>query len=187
MSDRLAYEMRIPGTWLVLPDKDAALAISNQITTVLSAFDEATLALILFEQYQQRPRAGVSRDGWEMESQRKAQIQHRLEHEAAQGLRQLNDWDALHAEVTRVAMIEALQSGTLPRQVAHHEPFMYAKAFLYAADTIDKVLSVLAEHPDLPGAAKEACLAFTDVVPQLREVRNSAQHIEDRVRGLAGC
>lgn len=184
MNDRLAFELRIPGTWLTLPDRDAAWEVSGQIATVVSAFDEASLALIRFEQYQQRARPTDTHETWEAQAERKTQIRRHLEHEAAQGMRQFSDPAELYAEVARLDMIEAFHRGELPRQIAHHEPFMYAKAFLYAADTIDKVLSKLAEHPALLDEAKEACLAFKDVLPHLREVRNSAQHIEDRARGM---
>jgi hypothetical protein len=184
MNERLAFEITIPGTWLDLPDKDVAWDISNQISTVLSAFSEATLALIMFERYQLRPRSNHSREEWMAQSERRSQVQRRLEEEAITGGRTFHDWHELHAEAERVVMIEDFRNGELPREIAHNEPFILAKTFLYAADTMDRVLTRLAERSELPPAAIAACLAFKNVIPQLRGVRNSAQHIEDRARGL---
>lgn len=75
------------------------------------------------------------------------------------------------------------ERGELPRSVIHRLPFMYARAFLFALDSIEKVLKALAAS-DVPTAAAEARDDLLAALPTLTEVRNTAHHHEDRVRGL---
>lgn len=76
------------------------------------------------------------------------------------------------------------ERGELARSVRNHLPFMYAKAFLFALDSIVKALRILAASP-VPSAAAEALQELESAVPDITLVRNTAQHHEDRVRGLA--
>lgn len=75
------------------------------------------------------------------------------------------------------------ERGELPRTVRHHLPFMYAKAFLYALDSIMKALGVLTRSP-LQSKAAEALEELRASVPDIALIRNTAQHYEDRARWL---
>lgn len=72
----------------------------------------------------------------------------------------------------------------LPRQYEHRLPFINARTFLYALDTIGKVLVVVAEQYNLPPQAKAVCDKFQTLFPTLTPLRDTAQHIEDRARGV---
>jgi hypothetical protein len=87
-------------------------------------------------------------------------------------------------EAERVLMREKWERGVIPRQIRHHLPFICAKAFLTAADSIGKILMRLGERMDVPPETVAVCRGFYDSFPELREVRNSVQHIEDRGRGF---
>jgi hypothetical protein len=56
--------------------------------------------------------------------------------------------------------------------------------FLYALDAFDKFLGVLAREPNVPGEIAAFHGEIAEAFPHLRGVRNTAQHLEDRARGL---
>lgn len=184
MNDRLPFERRLPGTWINLPDQNAASEIRTQLYLVTSAFDEATMALVLFEHAQREPARAPDRDEWEADSQRRAEISRALEQQSARTPFDRDAWEKARVEADRILMREKWERGIVPRQIRHHLPFIYAKAFLAAADSIGKILMCLAERAAVPAETGVACRAFYDSFPELREVRNSVQHIEDRGRGL---
>jgi hypothetical protein len=72
----------------------------------------------------------------------------------------------------------------VPREFEHNIPFLYARAFLYALDAFDKILGVLAREAGVPPKLAEWHAQIEIQFPNLRGVRNTAQHIEDRGRGL---
>jgi hypothetical protein len=61
---------------------------------------------------------------------------------------------------------------------------MHARAFLYALDSFDKFLNVLKKTENVPTKIEEIHKEFGDSFPDLREVRNSSHHMEDRTRSL---
>jgi hypothetical protein len=73
--------------------------------------------------------------------------------------------------------------GELPRSVAHHLPIIYARAIVFALDSIQKALNVLAAAP-VPTAAGDAARDLSAAVPGLKQVRDTTHHHEDRLRGL---
>lgn len=184
MNDRLPFERRFPGTWIDLSDQHAAFEIRTQLHMVTSAFDEATMALVLFEHAQGEEAHAPSRDEWEADSRRRAEISGMLEQQSLSDPFNRDAWERARMEVERILMREKWERGIIPRQIRHHLPFIYAKAFLAAADSIGKILMRLGERSDVPSETVTACRGFYDSFPELREVRNSVQHIEDRGRGL---
>lgn len=186
MSDRLPFELQFPGMSIELPDQQAAWEIQTQLSIVESAFAEATIALILFEQSQRDPSVRPSREDWERDAQRRLELSRAIESQdrALEAWFDPAQWEKTRERVERQLVHENWDRGILPRQLRHFIPFIYAKSFLYAVDRIGKVLARLAERPDLPADAQGACKEFYASFPSLREVRNSAQHVEDRGRGL---
>ncbi|MFN7098300.1 MAG: hypothetical protein ACK4PR_12215, partial [Gammaproteobacteria bacterium] len=77
------------------------------------------------------------------------------------------------------------KSGRLPSSFNNSIMRMYARSFLYALDVFSQMLSVLAQellslNIDINQFNNEMTLAF----PDLRGVRNTSHHPEDRLRGL---
>jgi hypothetical protein len=61
---------------------------------------------------------------------------------------------------------------------------IYAKSFVYALDTITQIIRILEKQEQLSKAARIHCQKFLSQFGELRELRNSLQHIEDRLRGI---
>lgn len=94
------------------------------------------------------------------------------------------DWDDVHFETEVRFKREQWSNGRIPRAFEHNLPFIYARAFLYALDTFDKFLGVLAKEDNVPSAIKTFQEQIAEAFPDLRGVRNTAQHLEDRSRGF---
>jgi hypothetical protein len=84
---------------------------------------------------------------------------------------------------------EKWESGQIPDQFIHRVAFVHAGAFLYAADMIGKLLLKIATHPFLTDMEKTAIEQvrgkFLAQFPTLKDTRDSVQHYEERVQGMA--
>lgn len=176
------FEILVPGAWLSHADRDWSWRIQNQLQMLISQFFEANLALNLFVGASQNPPSFRDRDTWERDRQRLAEISRAVEQE--QGGWNVADWESVHLEAEVRFKREKWANGGIPREFEHNVPFLYARAFLYALDTFDKMLGVLGRESGVPADLADWHAKVEDAFPHLRGVRNTAQHIEDRARGL---
>lgn len=79
---------------------------------------------------------------------------------------------------------EEKEATGLPVSVMMRSAFIPAHAYLYALDTFREVLKVFSKMPDTSAAFATALATFDTAFPNLRDIRNSAHHMEDRVRRL---
>jgi len=61
---------------------------------------------------------------------------------------------------------------------------IYAKSFVYALDAAAQLIRVLKKQKQLSAMARDHCKRFLSQFGKLRDLRNSLQHIEDRLRGI---
>ncbi len=61
---------------------------------------------------------------------------------------------------------------------------VYARSFVYSLDSISKILKVLGKHSQAPDALREPISDYRLKFGNLRHIRDSAAHIEDRGRAL---
>jgi hypothetical protein len=177
------FEITTPGTWLDSDDRDWAWRIEGQLRSLKSQFFEANAALNLFASVQSIRPSFAGREGWERDSLRRAEIQTAVEQEFG-GHMSHENWEAIHLESEIRFKREKWANGGIPREFEHNMPFIYARAFLYALDAFDKFLGVLAKEPNVPSRVVELHEQIATSFPNLRGVRNSSQHLEDRSRGL---
>jgi hypothetical protein len=95
--------------------------------------------------------------------------------------------DAILDQLKEAQMVLTLFQGAS----AHDNPsvdcrlrFLYARSFIYALDAAGQLIQVLKGNEHLPATALSHCEQFLSQFGVLRDLRNSLQHIEDRVRGL---
>jgi hypothetical protein len=74
--------------------------------------------------------------------------------------------------------------GEMPISMVNRSLFMHARSFLYALDTFHELVKKLEAQPSSPSGIANILAAFAQHFPGLRDVRNSAHHVEDRVLGL---
>lgn len=154
-----------------------------QLRSLESQFFEANAALNLFAYAQSIRPSFADQDAWQLDSQRRAEIRREVELEIG-GHMSHENWDAISFETEVRFKREKWVNGTTPREFEHNLPFIYARAFLYALDAFDKFLGVLAKEPSVPQRVSELQQQIATDFPDLRGVRNTSQHLEDRSRGL---
>ncbi len=67
-------------------------------------------------------------------------------------------------------------------EVESRRRFLYARVFVYALDAARAFVKIVSELPSLGPATSAACGAFLQQFGYIRDIRNSLQHIEERVR-----
>ncbi len=177
------FEIITPGTWLDYDNRDWEWKIQNQLRSLESQFFEANAALNLFVNAQSIRPSFADRDNWERDSQRRSEIQRAVEQERG-GFNSPENWDEIRFETEVRFKREKWSNGGVPQEFEHNLPFIYARAFLYALDGFDKFLGVLAKEENVPEELAKFHAQIAEKFPHLRGVRNTAQHREDRARGL---
>ena len=71
-----------------------------------------------------------------------------------------------------------------PSSCASRLRSLYARCFVYALDAAGQLIRVLQEYDQLPSSARRQCKRYLSQFVAVRDLRNSLQHIEDRLRGL---
>jgi hypothetical protein len=71
-----------------------------------------------------------------------------------------------------------------PPSSARRLRFLYAKSFVYSLDVAGQLVRILAGLTPLPEEALSCCAKFQANFGALRDLRNTLQHVEDRLRGL---
>jgi hypothetical protein len=153
-----------------------------------SALSDVAISLALFEQARASSRAEVAPERENRERPNVAEQTVRARYEVALSAEKDPDmaWSmamATNEQLRAEVQLARWEAGEVPRSYRHRLPFLYAKAFTYALDTIAKTLRTLGSLENAPQAAGHACDVFDQAFPRLVHVRNSAHHPEDRVRG----
>ena len=177
------FEIVTPGTWLDYDDRAWSLRIQSQLRSLEAQFFEANAALNLFVDEQSIRRSFAARRNWERDSQRRSEIQHAVEQERGDSMSH-EQWDEIRFEAEVRFKREKWSNGGVPREFEHNLPLIYARAFLYALDAFDKFLGILSKEANVPEQVAKFHAQIAEEFPQLRAVRNTAQHLEDRARGL---
>lgn len=177
------FEVIKPGTWLVSDDREWSWEVEGLLRHLESQFFEANLTLNMFLQSCNQRRNVSTSDQWEIDSKRRSEIRKEIEKHYDNPYEH-KVWDEIHLETEIRFKREKWQGGQLPREFIHNQSFIYARAFLYALDSFDKFLKVLKDYKNTPLIIKELHDELGEIFPDLRAVRNSAQHMEDRARGL---
>ena len=180
------FELVVPGTWLDHEGRDWSWKVEGLLRNLQSQFFEANLALNLFSSSQQaRALPAMNRDKWERDAQRRSEIQQIVEQEKGD-INSHENWEEVRFETDIRFKREQWAAGTIPRELEDNTSFLYARAFLYALDGFDKFLGVLAKTENIPAQVTDIHQRMAITFPNLRGVRNSAQHQEDRARSLGG-
>lgn len=177
------FEIVTPGTWLDNEDRGWSWKVGNLLQSLKSQYFEANLALNLFTAVRTTRPSFAERENWEQDSQRRNKIRQEVEQEYG-GFAGHEHWDDIQFETEVRFKREKWSNGEQPREFEHNLPFIYARAFLYALDSFDKFLRVLSREEGVPAIVEELHGQLGNAFPDLRRVRNTAQHLEDRSRAL---
>jgi hypothetical protein len=181
------FELTQAGRWLDgISDPAASHELQSLLHLLESCITDAAISLALFEATSHVPFPSHDPAKWERERAQESEIRARLESELPTDLPMDERWKA-RSRIDEAARVEAKrarwEAGEMPSSYSHRLPFIHAKTFLYALDSLQKSLAILAKKPDAPAAVGAALVEFQHAFPHLRDLRDSAHHVEDRVQG----
>ena len=173
--------LRFPGGFLAGADRDANFAVQSLMYVLESALSDAAIALGWF--VSERNKRSGDRAVWDRSSAIRRQAEAAVEADS-RSLSSVHDRDARQIAVDDRALQIAAEQGVVPAAYEHRNVFIHARTFLYSLDTIAKSTRVLATYPDHPEEIVSVIAEWEKVFPNLKGVRDSAHHAEDRARGL---
>lgn len=154
------------------------------------AIQEANVVLNMFDQARATDRTS---DTFEKEFELRTKISREVEAELfPNGMFPMGDfgadfrseYDKRRARVEAVVRHRLWNSGFLPQGHLNKPPFIFAKAFIHSLDLFGKFLEDIANDRAAPDGIKFALSKYFEALPDLKGVRNSIQHAEDRSKGM---
>lgn len=116
-------------------------------------------------------------------SQRRAEIEQSVISEF--NLKYPYDHEKIFFETEKVLRKEKIESGVVPVFVNQSPQGIYAKAFLTAFALIKKIINQLRCEEGTPEDLDEIFSMLNSYFPHLTAVRDSTQHAEERIQGMA--
>lgn len=177
------YEIIKLGTWIKSDDEIFQKNATILINLVLSNFHDANIALNEFNKLQ-KELFDVSKRGL---APMKAYYRKKdeLRYEITQEKTQFNAHEQLETidlEVTKRLNRMAWERGQLPSNFPNSKLRIFARAFVYAIDGIQKSIEKIAIlHPEIAGLV-EIKSEFNQTLGSNKDIRDSAHHQEDRAR-----
>lgn len=177
-------ELTYPGTWLDYPDQEWARQVESLLRQLEATLADAAIALSLFERERQRSARAHNRAQWEADAKRRQEIETEIAAQRGIDRYSSDHWEELYLLADIAFKREKWQRGELPDSYEHRLPFLYAKSYLFAMDRLDRTAGVLGKQLEVPKSVADASDLLLELMPNLRGVRNSVAHNEDRSRGL---
>ncbi|EFJ6794686.1 hypothetical protein A2F76_002216 [Escherichia coli] len=178
------FELIKPGSNLKFENRELEWTFNNLLSHLETAFYDANVALNLFEQERTKNNSKFDNisQTWQADVQKRQALEMLVCKEF--GYQPYEYSEQVFSEVELRLKREKWNNGEYPLAHQHRLIFLHAKSFLYALDAIDKFLKVISKENGAPENIKKLHEQLSKDFPDLRKVRNSAQHMEDRVRGL---
>lgn len=178
-----------PGHFIQHEDKAFIWRLDSLLRHLETSFYEANVALNLFyyEMNKPLPFEDYTAEKYHSEDQarREKEAKIRLEFSTKALAHQSDEHDDyIRFEVDRRVKIEKWSQGEQPLSHSERVIFLHAKSFLNSLDTFDRFMKVISEEPAAPAELQNLHAEIGREFPQLRAVRNSTQHLEDRALGL---
>lgn len=155
------------------------------INYITDSFYEAHSALYLLSNYSVpiKQDYATHRANRLLISQRRSEIEKLVISEF--NLKYPYDHERIFFETEKILRKEKLESGVVPVFVNQSPQGIYAKAFLTAFALIKKIIDQLRREEGTPDALDEIFNLLNSYFPHLTDVRNSTQHVEERIQGMA--
>ncbi|AKT28216.1 hypothetical protein RYA05_25195 [Pseudomonas syringae pv. actinidiae] len=178
------FEITVPGMSLDYADRDWCRNVENLLRGLRSEFFKANCALILFDQTTQSERDFQTvKAQWQADRTRVSDLVSSTTQDRTFNYDR-DKYQDIYFQAQTIVKREHWAAGELPKEFDYQLPFIYAQTFVYALDSFEKLLGVISKIENIPEEISNLHEEITEVFPHLREVRNSAHHMEDRLRGL---
>ncbi|HDC4553684.1 TPA: hypothetical protein O8U07_001601 [Enterobacter kobei] len=180
------FELETKGMRIVGEDKNYTWETSNLLHQLISSFYEANAALILyikhddalFEELSSPPSSPPTDEEW-------AEGVKERERLASEVIEEFgippDDWNEIYYQVDLKSKRTKWLQGSVPRQIESAEHQIYAKAFVYAFDTIVETLKNLKEREGVSEVVAKKIEEIKEAFPDLKGIRDTAHHMGDRI------
>ena len=183
------FEIACPGLWVDLEDKDLGLRVGGYVDDLRIRLGEAATILELFEQAQNERHTrteemmNADADAIEDSAERRQfdELTRQMIEAPEKGADFLRDWQVRQ----RLKLRRQWDGGVVPNEYSRQLPFIYARAFLFAMWTIGNAFKCVAQCEDLPPESIDACNEFHSALPDLKGLRDSSAHVDERIDGKA--
>lgn len=185
------YILVRPGLRLKMPSSSDAHSL---VSAAISKFISANLALFLFDQEYHKPRSSPM-DSLEDAESRRREATLKVMRSVFKGievdssnvdhfLRSLSreSYENIINRVGETIIEEEWRNGRVPREMEFEKRLLFAHSFLDAVSMLGNLIGKIASEDSMDSKVIDACGIFDAEFPQIKRVRNSAQHLEDRIR-----
>jgi len=178
-------EITTPGAWLDYEDREWVRGVGRVLIALKDQFFTANAALNLYEQSQAAVASGpdVFMERYAEEPARKV-LRKQVIAELQLPAGATPNMQLVGREVDRRLRRQKWDQGVVPFDFRLKQVTIHAHAFIFAIDMFEKLLGVLAKIEAVPQEVARQHAQLLDHFPDLRGVRNTLHHVEDRVRGL---
>jgi hypothetical protein len=177
------------GTWIEGLEDRVGREVESLCYVMESNVTDAVLALAMFEQASATAHEhGLDKAAWDRDRELERRRREELETEEPEiegewiGARMTRLSEQARRDVVRAKW----DAGELPQSYAHRLPFIHARTFMTSLAQLRRAMGEIAKL-DIGGAQERVEAArdqFDAALPDLKPVRDSIEHAEDRMRGL---
>lgn len=179
----LIFEIVCPGTSIDNEDREWSLKMEQQLMFLENQFFTANSALNLFFSIRLDPPPLPTKGDWLRDCRRRTEIGKTVEREIGD-IPFREKWEKINFESDVRFKREQWKNGSAPSHFELDIKLIAARAFLYALDAFEKLLGVISKEKNVPERVAFLHQNLIEYFPNLRGVRNTEQHLEDRFRRL---
>lgn len=173
-------ELEYPGTWIKLTNEDEEFEVQNLFITIDEGFIEANISLNLFEKANKQLEPEHRNKEFEYRRQRLEELEKELRSKDSDDLY----YSKLQEEIPQIIKRELIDKDILPTEVLVRTYLMHAKSFIYSLDCISSCIRKLENYIKSKSEIINILNDLDIYFPNLRDIRNTEHHLEDRVRGI---
>jgi len=170
--------IKYPGIILELEPKELNFEIESLLMCMDDALIESALSLSWFNNSMSKHSERVS-NAYEQNFKSTSGISKESIKRITNG-----EIDSLENFLVEKKHKERLESDILPVKYVNKELHIHANTFLFSVSKFSSVLFTLNNDYELNEDIESAFKSFNSSIPDVYRIRNSAQHMNDRVRGL---
>lgn len=181
----IIFELTKPGNRIIQSDDTHNnFEFDSLIMHLIGTFYEANIALNLYlgEKENSQLYFQKEREYWDTDSELKSQIRNKIELKYPDN-KKFKNYDEIRYKVELEFKRSIWKRGRVPADLKHKLIFIHAKNFLFALDNFEKQFKKLLKDKLTPESCNPLYDKLTEAFPKLTELRNSAHHQEDRIRG----
>jgi hypothetical protein len=175
-----------PGRGIDLPDPSVARDIDSLLHLLGGTLIEAAISLGAYIDCRNMHVSTVTHEQWRQNMDQQNAYQESVRAEWGINKFDFSRHAEVRAEADRRRLKDFFASGRLPQGYVNEMPRVHAKGFLTSAYLVRTVLKLCTEFDAIKAKAELAIAAIDATLPDLKGVRDSATHVDERELRRAG-